>query len=125
MTLRPALVALVLATLVLGSADALAAPKKKKAVAKPVAAATVPGDDDKPVNGEAGTTIVGDSESPIGLYITPWKDEYAERGLDRPARLLDEELQPIDKATFARQVEYFQKIDAYRKAKLAAGETIK
>jgi hypothetical protein len=111
------------ALLALGISSQTLAQNKKPVSTKPAAAAA--DDSEKPVAGEAGTTIVGEQESPIGLYITPWKDEYAERGLDRPARLLDEELQPIDKATFARQVEYFDKISAYRKAKLAAGETVK
>lgn len=103
-----------------------AAQKRRPAAASAKPAAAAPVDDgEKPVGGDSGTTIVGEQESPIGLYITPWKDEYAERGMDRPARLLDEELLPIDRATFSRQVEYFAKIDAYRKAKLAAGETIK
>jgi hypothetical protein len=105
------------------STEALAQKRKPAAKQQPAAAPAVD-DADKP-SADAGTTIVGEQESPIGLYITPWKDEYAERGLDRPARLLDEELLPIDKATFGRQVEYFDKIDKYRKAKLAAGETIK
>ncbi|WP_439638959.1 hypothetical protein [Nevskia sp.] len=62
-----------------------------------------------------GTTIVGEQEAPIGLYITPWKDDYAERGLDRPARLLDEAMEPIDPATFRRQIEYYETITEYRR----------
>jgi hypothetical protein len=118
---------LITAALALSLPTTASAQKRKTAAAASPAAAqpAAPDDSEKPVSGEAGTTIVGEQESPIGLYITPWKDEYAERGMDRPARLLDEELLPIDKATFSRQVEYFAKIDAYRKAKLAAGETIK
>jgi hypothetical protein len=65
--------------------------------------------------GEIGTTIIGDQESPIGLYITPWKDDYAERGLDRPARLLDEAMEPIDPATFRRQIEYYETITEFRR----------
>ena len=62
-----------------------------------------------------GTTIFGEQEAPIGLYITPWKDDYAERGLDRPARLLDEAMEPIDPATFRRQIEYYETITEYRR----------
>ena len=69
---------------------------------------------------EAGTTIIGDHESPIGLYLTPWKNEYAERGMDRPARIVQETLGPIDQDVFHRQVEYYDTITAYRKAELAA-----
>lgn len=67
-----------------------------------------------PADATSGTTIVGDQESPIGLYITPWKDDYAERGLDRPARLVDEAMEPIDPATFRRQIEYYETITAFR-----------
>lgn len=37
----------------------------------------------------AGTTIVGEQESAIGLYLTPWKDEHA-AVMSRPPALLDE-----------------------------------
>lgn len=90
----------------------------------PAAASTapVPGSAEAPIPADAtsGTTIVGDQESPIGLYITPWKDDYAERGLDRPARLVDEALEPIDPATFRRQIEYYETITAFRKRQGAA-----
>jgi len=62
-----------------------------------------------------GTTIIGEQEAPIGLYITPWKDDYAERGLDRPARLVDEAMEPIDPATFRRQIEYYETITEFRR----------
>lgn len=55
---------------------------------------------------EAGTTIVGERESPIGLYITPWRDAYSEQDIDRPARLLQVDMSPIDREVFARQTEY-------------------
>ena len=54
----------------------------------------------------AGTTVVGEREAPIGLYIMPWRQSQAEGGLDRPARLLDEALLPLDPEVFRRQVEY-------------------
>lgn len=56
---------------------------------------------------EAGTTIVGERESPIGLYITPWKNSFAEKEMDRPARLLQEELLPLDRQVFLRSIEYY------------------
>ena len=55
---------------------------------------------------DPGTTIVGERESPIGLYITPWRDAYSEQDIDRPARLLQVDMSPIDREVFARQVEY-------------------
>jgi hypothetical protein len=65
-----------------------------------------------------GTTIVGDKESPIGLFITPWKNAYAERQQERPTRLLDEAPKAIDPATFRRQMEYYQTISDYRREQL-------
>lgn len=53
-----------------------------------------------------GTNIIGERESPIGLYIMPWRDSRAEEDLDRPARLLQEKLVPLDEDVFLRQIEY-------------------
>lgn len=100
---------LLIAGLAIGATQA--APKSK---------APAPVDKDAPIATDEGTTIVGDQESPIGLYITPWKDEYAERGLDRPARLLDESLLPIDPASFRRQIEYYETLSAFRRSQRAA-----
>lgn len=57
-----------------------------------------------------GTTVVGDRESPIGLYITPWRNDAPEAELDRPARFLEEQLLPIDADVFRRQLEYYNTI---------------
>ncbi|WP_028081441.1 hypothetical protein [Solimonas soli] len=64
-----------------------------------------------------GTTIFGERESPIGLYITPWRDAHAERDIDRPARLLQEKAMPIDRTVFNRQVEYYEALAAELKKK--------
>lgn len=68
---------------------------------------------------EEGTTIVGERESPIGLYITPWKNSFAEKELDRPARLLQEELLPLDRAVFLRGIEYYEALTGALKGKSA------
>jgi hypothetical protein len=65
-----------------------------------------------------GTTIVGDRESPIGLYLTPWKNEYATRGMDRPAQIVQEKMDPIDPQVFKRQNIYYDTIQEYRQAEL-------
>ncbi|NKF23774.1 hypothetical protein [Solimonas marina] len=68
--------------------------------------------------GDSGTTIVGNGdESPIGLYITPWRDAYAEKGIDRPARLLQEKALPIDRVVFKRQVQYYDALSTALKSK--------
>lgn len=67
-----------------------------------------------------GTNIIGERESPIGLYITPWRNAAAEADIDRPARLLRVEMTPLDRKVFARQVEYYEALTEAQKAKLAA-----
>lgn len=68
---------------------------------------------------DSGTTIVGERESPIGLYITPWRNAYAEQDIDRPARLLQVDMSPIDRDVFARQIEYHDALTAAAQAKAA------
>lgn len=58
----------------------------------------------------AGISIIGERESPIGLYITPWRNAAPEAELDRPARFLEEQLLPIDADVFRRQIEYYNTI---------------
>ncbi|MFC4253334.1 hypothetical protein [Sinimarinibacterium flocculans] len=67
--------------------------------------------------GEAGTTIIGERESPIGLYIMPWRDARPEPDMDRPARLLQEELLPVDEQVFVRQIEYHNALSGALKQK--------
>ena len=75
--------------------------------------------DDKPVKpgtvqkARTGTTVIGEQEAPIGLYIMPWRQSQAQAGLDRPARLLDEALLPLDPDVFKRQVEYHRALSAH------------
>jgi len=64
--------------------------------------------------GEAGTTIVGEQDSDVGLYLTPWKGEHADN-IDPPPSLLDEPPQPIDARGFARQVQDAGTVTAYRR----------
>ncbi len=66
-----------------------------------------------PAGEGAGTTVIGDQESPIGLYIMPWRNSSADPGLDKPARLLDEAMLPMDRDVFRRQTEYFQTLQTH------------
>ncbi len=59
-----------------------------------------------------GTTIIGDRELPIGLYISPWRSANPEGGIDRPSRYIDVGSQPLDPEVFQRQVEYLDALDA-------------
>jgi hypothetical protein len=74
--------------------------------------------DAQPGDEGTGTTIIGDRESPIGLYLTPWKNEYATRGMDRPAQIVQEQMAPIDPQVFKRQNTYYDTIQEYRRAEL-------
>lgn len=109
MTVRPSIA--LLATLILAAPAVFAAQNDNVKIPAPSAAPAKTEDGDT-----FGTTIFGDQESPIGLYITPWKESYAERGLDRPARLFDEAIEPIDRATFQRQLAYWRELTRYRQA---------
>ena len=84
------------------------APDEAPAPAAPAAATPAPAapDDGTVHQADKGTTVVGEQEAPIGLYITPWRNSSAAGGLDRPARLLDEALMPLDPDEFSRQVNY-------------------
>lgn len=73
-----------------------------------------------PKPGGDGTNIIGDRESPIGLYITPWRNAAAEVDIDRPARLLSFDLEPVDKRVFSRQVEYYEALSAAQRSKTPA-----
>lgn len=77
----------------------------------------VPAPAPKP-EGQVGTNIfAGEQESPIGLYIMPWRESPAERDIDRPARLLQEEVLPIDRTVFERQLEYYEALSGALKSK--------
>jgi hypothetical protein len=107
--MRPVSLAAAVVVVLLLAPAAWAQQSGKHSKAKPAAAAKEEG---------PGTTIIGDHESPIGLYLTPWKNEYAERGMDRPARFVEEEPAPLDPGSFHRQIEYYDTITAYRQNEL-------
>ncbi len=71
----------------------------------------------KPKPPSEGTNIIGERESPIGLYITPWRNANPEQAIDRPARLLQEQMLPIDRAVFERQLEYYDALSGALKTK--------
>ena len=55
-----------------------------------------------------GTVIMGDRESPIGLYIMPWRESQAAEELDRPARLVTADRTPIDRPVLLRELAYYR-----------------
>jgi hypothetical protein len=52
-----------------------------------------------------GITLTGESDTALGLTLTPWQRE-APSDLDRPPALFDMPLHPADADAFARQVEF-------------------
>ncbi len=64
-----------------------------------------------------GTTIIGDRELPIGLYISPWRTATPGEEMDRPSRYLDVGTTPLDPEVFKRQVEYLDALDAAARRK--------
>ena len=68
---------------------------------------------------QSGTTIVGERESPIGLYISPWRKAAPEENIDRPARLLNEDAYPVDPDVFERQVQYYDALTGHQAAQTA------
>ena len=62
-----------------------------------------------------GTAITGNKELPMVLYIVPWKS--VERFEIKPPEItsiMDQKLQPIERASFKRTIDYHQAI--YSKA---------
>lgn len=66
---------------------------------------------------ELGTTIVGEEESAIGLYIMPWKEESAS-DLDRPPSLYRLPTETAPASAVQRQTEFYEAHAAYRREQL-------
>lgn len=65
----------------------------------------------------AGTTVVGEQDAAVGLFLAPWKNES--RGeLDRPPGLLDPDFAPVDAVGYARSAEHYASGRAYRAERL-------
>jgi hypothetical protein len=54
----------------------------------------------------SGMSIVGNSETPKSLTIIPWKSSEIGRNTDFRSSLLGQDLTPIDKPAFLRQIEF-------------------
>ena len=62
-----------------------------------------------------GTEITGNKELPMVLYIVPWKSvEKFEIESPEITSIMDQKLQPIERAAFKRTIDYHQAI--YSKA---------
>lgn len=76
-----------------------------------------------PAGGGGGTSIIGDNESPIGLYIIPWRASSPTPQLDRPARFVDAAQEPVDEKQFRRFVEYHEALSRHRAAQQPGART--
>ncbi|MCX7060750.1 MAG: hypothetical protein NTZ11_07620 [Gammaproteobacteria bacterium] len=65
---------------------------------------------------EIGTTIVGDSDAAIGLYLTPWSDEAPLPPSGSPANFTIEPTEADPLADRARS-EALESIDSHRRAR--------
>ncbi len=64
-----------------------------------------------------GTTIVGERDTAVGLYLTPWREEAAS-DIDRPPRLYEPPMHALEAEAFARDVEVRESIEAYHRTRL-------
>jgi len=56
----------------------------------------------------SGMSIVGNNETPKSLYIVPWKSSYSKRNVDFSFSNLSEELKPVDKSDFIRELDLYR-----------------
>ncbi len=68
---------------------------------------------------DSGNSSKPEDDAPIGLFITPWRNEPAGRTEEKPARLLQADLTPIDQVVFERQVQYNDALEAHAAKKSA------
>ena len=86
--------------------------KAKKPVAAPKPAAKAEAAPDS-----AGTTILGEQDSDVGLYLTPWKEEHADN-IDPPPGLFSQAPQDVDPRSFGRSARDAVSVDAYRRQQM-------
>ncbi len=55
----------------------------------------------------SGMSIVGNDETPKSLYIVPWTSSDSRGGVKISSDIMKEELAPVDKSTFIREIDYF------------------
>ena len=67
---------------------------------------------DKPKGDEAkevsGMSIVGNNETPKSLVIVPWKSSEIGQENNLKSNLLNDGLNPVDKAVFMRELDFYK-----------------
>jgi hypothetical protein len=56
----------------------------------------------------SGMSIVGNDETPKSLYIVPWKNSEVGKEVNFTSSVLNEELRPVDKADFIRELDFYR-----------------
>lgn len=69
------------------------------------------------VGTDSGTTIIGEQEAAVGLYLTPWREELAS-DVDRAPRLYEASGDAVEAADLQRQVDVRESMDAYWRLRL-------
>ena len=71
-------------------------------------AALAAGDTDRELNNVSmGVTVHGDAAAAVGLYLMPWSNEQVS-DIDRPPRLLSENVEQLDVGEFRTMAEWDQ-----------------
>ena len=56
----------------------------------------------------SGMSVLGNMDAPKSLYIVPWKSSEIGVETDLTSSLLDEEMVPVDKPVFMRELDFYQ-----------------
>ena len=56
----------------------------------------------------SGMSIVGNNETPKSLYIVPWKSSEIGQETKLNSNLLNEGMNPVDKAVFMRELDFYK-----------------
>jgi len=56
----------------------------------------------------SGMSIVGNNETPKSLYIVPWKSSEIGQETKFTSNLLNEGMNPVDKAVFMRELDFYK-----------------
>lgn len=56
----------------------------------------------------SGMSIVGNNDTPKSLIIIPWKSSEIGQESDFKSSLLSQEIVPVDKPTFLRELEFYK-----------------
>lgn len=69
---------------------------------------------------EAGTTVVGERETALGLFLTPWQEE-GPAALDHPPVLFDVAPSSVDADAYARSSRFERDLAGWRRARVEPG----